>query len=76
MKSQQLLDALASPGAYGSHSAAHAAGWRWYASPNRNQRSHTHQWWPPQAAIDEHLAEGEKLPIGTLKAFEVLDALF
>ena len=74
--SQKLLDALASPHAYGSHREAHAAGWRWNPSPNRNQRSHNHQWWPPQSAIDEHLEEDARLPIGTMKAFEVLEAMF
>ena len=73
--SQRLLDTLASPGAYGSHAAAHASGWRWHASPNHGQRSHAHQWWPPQAAVDAH-APGAKLPLGTYKAFDVLDAMF
>ena len=74
--SQRLLDALGSDGAYGSHAAAHAAGWRWDAAPNRNQRSHTHQWWPPQAAVDTHLGEEATLPLGTHRAMEVLEALF
>ena len=33
--SQRLLDVLASARAYSSHRAAHAAGWRWNASPKR-----------------------------------------
>ena len=74
--SQRVLDMLCSPGAYGSAAAAQAAGWRWNAQPNHGQRSHAHQWWPPQAVIDELLPAGTKLPIGTYKAYELLDALF
>jgi ribosomal protein L37AE/L43A len=73
--SQRLLDVLASAGAYGSHREAHAAGWRWNASPNHGQSSHAHQWWPPQKAVQEHLA-GVKLPLGTYKAFDVVNAMF
>ena len=72
--SQRMLDVLASPGAYGSHAAAHAAGWRWNASPNHGQGSHAHQWWPPQAVVEEQRLV--KLPLGTYKALEVLDAVF
>jgi hypothetical protein len=71
--SQRLLDVLAH--AYGSHRAAHTAGWRWYASPNHGQSSHAHKWWPPQSAVQAHLAPGTKLPIGTYKAFDVIEAL-
>ena len=74
--SQRVLDVLASPGAYGSHLAAHEAGWRWHASPNHGQSSHAHQWWPPQAAVEVHMGDGAKLPIGTYKALAVLDAMF
>ena len=76
--SQKVLDVLSSPGAYGSHAAAHAAGWRWLATPNgpHPQRSHCHQWWPPQAVIDDHLEKGAKLPLGTYAAMEVLERLF
>ena len=70
--SQRMLDMLASPRAYGSHRGAHAAGWRWNASPNHGASSHAHQWWPPQAA----LAEGAKLPLGTMAALALLDELF
>ena len=72
--SQRLLDVLRSPGAYGSAAAAHAAGWRWHASPNHGSNSHAHRWWPPQAAVDAVLGAGAKLPIGTYKALEVLEA--
>ena len=70
--SQRLLDMIASPGAYGSHAAAHAAGWRWNASPNHDQSSHAHQWWPPQAAV----YKDEKLPLGTYAAIRVIEGLF
>eukprot|EP00592_Proboscia_alata_P016527 CAMPEP_0194395472 /NCGR_PEP_ID=MMETSP0174-20130528/124443_1 /TAXON_ID=216777 /ORGANISM="Proboscia alata, Strain PI-D3" /LENGTH=646 /DNA_ID=CAMNT_0039191415 /DNA_START=903 /DNA_END=2843 /DNA_ORIENTATION=- len=70
--SQRVLSILASPGAYGSHAAAHAAGWRWNARPNHRQGSHAHEWWPPEATI----AEGTKLPLGTVAAFDVIDGLF
>ena len=72
--SQRLLDVLRSPGAYGSAAAAHAAGWRWHAAPNHGSNSHAHRWWPPQAAVDAVLGPGAKLPIGTYKALEVLEA--
>ena len=72
--SQRMLDLLASPGAYGSHAAAHAAGWRWNASPNHGQSSHAHQWWPPQAAVEA--MAGAKLPLGTCKALALIDELF
>ena len=72
--SQRLLDVLRSPGAYGSAAAAHAAGWRWHASPNHGSNSHAHRWWPPQAAVDAVLGPDAKLPIGTYKALEVLEA--
>ena len=68
-----MLDLLASPGAYGSHAAAHAAGWRWNASPNHGQSSHAHQWWPPQAAVEA--MAGAKLPLGTCKALALIDEL-
>ena len=76
--SQKVLDVLSSSGAYGSHAAAHAAGWRWLATPNgpHPQRSHCHQWWPPQAVIDDHLEEGAKLPLGTYAAMGVLERMF
>ena len=75
--SQKVLDVLSSSGAYGSHAAAHAAGWRWLATPNgpHPQRSHCHQWWPPQAVIDDYL-EGAKLPLGTYAAMGVLERMF
>ena len=72
--SQRLLNVLASPGAYGSHAAAHAAGWRWYASPNHGQGSHAHQWWPPQEVVEEQRLD--KLPLGTYKALDVIEAVF
>ena len=72
--SQRLLDVLRSPGAYGSAAAAHAAGWRWHAAPNHGSNSHAHRWWPPQAAVDAVLGPDAKLPIGTYKALEVLEA--
>ena len=34
------------------------------------------RWWPPQAVIDELLPTGTKLPIGTYKAYELLNELF
>ena len=75
--SQRMLDLLASPAAYGSHAAAHAAGWRWNASPNHGQGSHTHQWWPPQAAVEAGAAAAmAKLPLGTCKALALIDELF
>ena len=74
--SQRLLNVLAAPGAYGSHHAAHAAGWRWYATPNHGSDSHAHKWWPPEAAVQAHVPAGTKLPLGTYAAFDVVDAIF
>ena len=75
--SQKLLDVLRSPGAYGSAFRAHAAGWRWNAKPNHGKtRSHAHQWWPPQAAIDELLPPGTALPLGTFAAFDLVERMF
>ena len=31
---------------------------------------------PPQAAVEAHLDDGAKLPLGTYKALAVLDAMF
>ena len=67
--SQRMLNVLASPGAYGSHAAAAAAGWRWHASPNHGQGSHAHQWWPPQQLVPE----GAKLPLGTYAALALIE---
>lgn len=74
--SQRVLDMLSSPAAYGSHHAAHAAGWRWNASPNHGQSSHAHQWWPPQEAVDRLLPAATRLPLGTYKALALIDELF
>ena len=65
VQSQKVLDALASPGAYGSHAAAHAAGWRWHAAPNHNSNSHNHKWWPPQAVVERMDEDG--MGMGTVK---------
>ena len=74
--SQRMLDVLASPAAYGSHAAAHAAGWRWNASPNHGQGSHTHQWWPPQAVVEAQAGAKLTLPLGTYKALALIEELF
>ena len=74
--SQKMINILCSPGAYGSAAGAHAAGRRWNAQPNHGSASHAHQWWPPQAACDDVLPAGTKLPIGTYKALELVDAMF
>ena len=74
--SQRMLDVLASPTAYGSHAAAHAAGWRWNASPNHGQGSHTHQWWPPQAVVEAQAGAKLTLPLGTYKALALIEELF
>ena len=78
--SQRVLDILASSRTYGSHEKAAAAGWRWHAAPNRNARSHNHQWWPPQDVADAydaaHGGEKLKMPLGTTKVTELLCWLF
>jgi len=69
---QRVLDILSSPGAYGSHAAAHAAGWRWNARPNHGQSSHAHEWWPPEAAVPQ----AAKMPLGTYAALDVIEEMF
>ena len=69
MTSSQVINTLEDR--YGSHRAAHAAGWRWNARPNHDQSSHLHAWWPPQAVVSEHGLDSE-LPLGTRAAWDFL----
>lgn len=75
VQSQKLLNLFLADGAYGSHAAAHSAGWRWHARPNHgSSMSHQHKWWPPQAVVEALLPANTKLPLGTNAVLNLLDA--
>jgi len=69
--SNSLLRRLES--VYGSYEKAREAGWRWFASPNHNQGSHNHRWWPPLTTC--RMQKIKKLPLGTRKAKKLLEEI-